>query len=47
MAMQDNRDMTFGAHIVQGHVAYRTVADILGLDYTSVDELLQHSGKVV
>ncbi len=39
-AMKDNAEIASGANVVEGHVTYKAVAEVFGLDYTPIEELL-------
>jgi alanine dehydrogenase len=41
-AMQESNEIKLGANIINGKVTYKAVADAFGLDYTSIDALLQN-----
>lgn len=39
-AMKENKEIRFGANIIDGKITYKAVADAFNLDYTKVDDLL-------
>ncbi len=39
-AMKENPEIEFGANVVQGKVTYKAIAEVFGLEYTSIDSIL-------
>jgi alanine dehydrogenase len=39
-AMQENKEIKFGANVVNGQITYKAVAEAFGLDYTPIDKFL-------